>query len=424
MDDSCGPQTIVADILKFIEELNQYKDVDTMLDGILSKSRALSNADAGTLYLAENGLLRFSYVQNDTLFTSPEHRIRVYGDMALPVDDSSIVGYVAVSRKPLAIDDAYSLPPHYPFCFNKKFDQETGYHTVSMLTLPLIAAGARLVGVLQLLNAKNGSGAVVPFDQEALTFLPLLTAAAAATIERGAMTRELILRMMRMAELHDPTETGAHVLRVGAYAAEIYGQWARNHGVERDEARYFRDLLRVTAMLHDVGKVGISDMILKKPGPLDQREFLTMKMHTVYGARLFSHTTSEMDRMSANIALNHHEHWDGNGYPGMIEDIMSEHLCLGRGRKGEEIPLEARIAAIADVYDALISKRAYKDAWTEERVVSSIREGAGRQFDPSVVDAFLDVREVLAAIRKRYTSKQPVIEELSLEARIACARLR
>ena len=125
------------------------------------------------------------------------------------------------------------------------------------------------------------------------------------------MTRGMILRTIRMAEMRDPKETGAHVNRVGAYAVEVYEAWARRQGAPQSEIDAKRDIFRMAAMLHDVGKVAIADAILKKPGKLDPDEFEIMKGHTVHGGRLFLDRQSEFDDAAQDVALNHHERWDG-----------------------------------------------------------------------------------------------------------------
>jgi len=163
----------------------------------------------------------------------------------------------------------------------------------------------------------------------------------------------------------------------------------------------------MVAMLHDVGKVGISDIILKKPGPFDDDERTIMETHTIQGARLFRDNQSEFDDIAAEVALTHHEHWDGNGYPGYVElDIENPEKLYAQirknPRKGEEIPLFGRIVAVADVFDALLSRRVYKKAWTEDDVLGEIRKSAGTQFDPDLVDIFFEVMPQLMQVRKRY----------------------
>jgi response regulator RpfG family c-di-GMP phosphodiesterase len=127
-----------------------------------------------------------------------------------------------------------------------------------------------------------------------------------------------------------------------------------------------------------------------------------MQYHTIYGARLFANAGSDLDVISEEIALNHHERWEGGGYPGKVGDISQDHVTLGPGKKGEEIPLTARIVALADVYDALISKRTYKEPYPEDEALNLIREQSGRQFDPEVVAAFFSIHDVITAIKEKY----------------------
>lgn len=405
------PDERVLAILKANEEINHLQDVDSILDRILLEARLLARAEAGSIFLVEGGRLRFSYVHNDRLFKSDEAVRDLYVDVTLPVDERSIVGYVGLTGKTLAIDDAYVADPSLPFRFNPSYDEKSGYRTRSILTVPLKSHHDRLVGVMQLINALDPAGAAVPFGPEVGHYLPLFAASATLAIERGQMNRELILRMMRMAELRDPLETGAHVQRVGAYSAEIYTRWARRRGLSTREIKHDRDTLRLASMLHDVGKVGISDFILKKPGRLTPEERDVMQWHTVYGARLFTNADSELDRMSLDISLNHHEKWAGGGYPGRIADLHGTKAEMGEAKSGEEIPVCARIVALADVYDALVSRRCYKDPIPENEVFAMIDKDSGTHFDPEMVEAFFDIRPVIAMIRERYTSP---VEPVSL----------
>lgn len=392
----------VTAILKIIDELNTLKDVDTILDRILFESRRLANADAGSIFLIPEDELVFSYVQNDTLFDHQTGRAALYQDLKVPITHDSIVGHTALTREAVSIADAYDLPADVPFSFNTSFDEEYGYRTTSILAIPLLTMEGRLLGVMQLINAKDEDGNTIPFEEETKALVSLFANNAAVTIERGIMNRELILRMMSMAELRDPSETGAHVQRVGAYSAEIYERWAMNKGIDDEEIKRTRDLIRLASMLHDVGKVGISDNILKKPGKLTDEEFDQIKMHTVYGAKLFNSITSDLDRMSKEIALNHHEKWDGRGYPGCIPELDKTCTVPEITKQGENIPLPARITALADVYDALCSRRSYKDAFDDEQVFDIIRESSGTHFDPEIVEAFFEITDVLHAIREKF----------------------
>lgn len=405
--ESAQHQHRLKNILATIERLNRYEDLETILDAILYESRRLANADAGTIFLVEDGHLKFSYVHNDTLFRQDEANAEIYGSFTLPINENSIVGYAALTGTSVVIDDAYNLPSDAPYTFNSSFDEDRGYRTTSILTIPLKTHHGHLVGVMQIINAKTKQGQVAPFSKESQAYLPLYANNAAGALERAMMTRERVLRMMKLAEMRDPHETGAHVQRVGAYSAEIYTQWARNRKLDHKEVKGYRDLIRLAAMLHDVGKVGISDAILKKPGKLTPEEFSIMKWHPVYGAQLFHGAAPELDRMCHDICLGHHERWDGAGYPGNIPNIAAKELEMGKGYREGSIPLSARITALADVYDALSSRRCYKDPWPKEKVFAIIEEERGKQFDPELVDAFFQITPLFEAIRERYQDVHP-----------------
>ncbi|MBI4796521.1 MAG: HD domain-containing protein [Deltaproteobacteria bacterium] len=390
------------ELLGIMEELHHLKDLDAaLLDALLLQARRLTSADAGSIYLVEDNALNFSFLHNETLFSSARTK-HLYTSHTLSLDSQSIAGYVACTGKTVVIDDVYEIPRSLPYSFNHFFDDVSGYRTKSLLAIPLKTTRGKIVGVLQIINPLGKDGESIPFTERDRMVLGYFADNAGITVERALRTREMILRMIKMCELRDPQETGAHANRVGAFAAEIYHQWAFSNGISEPEIKKNRDLIRTAAMFHDLGKIAISDLILKKPGGLEQDEFTIMKYHTIYGARLFENPNSEMDVMSGEIALNHHERWDGNGYPGKIADIFADPVQLGRGKQAEEIPLSARIVALADVYDALVSKRVYKEALSEEEALAFIREQAGKQFDPEVVAAFLSIREVIVAIKNRY----------------------
>jgi response regulator RpfG family c-di-GMP phosphodiesterase len=169
------------------------------------------------------------------------------------------------------------------------------------------------------------------------------------------------------------------------------------------EVRNTKDILRTAAILHDVGKVAVSDAILRKASALSYDEKLQLRHHTILGARLFKRSNSPWDRMAAEVALNHHENWDGSGYPGRIDDIFADKIYLGPGKQASEIPLAARIVALADVFDALISERTYKPEWKQEHALRYIRYQAGKKFDPELVGLFINMAELLTAICQKYS---------------------
>jgi response regulator RpfG family c-di-GMP phosphodiesterase len=389
-------------LFRTIETLYTIKDLDSLLENVLTEARRFVDADAGTVYLASKGFLYFSFVQNDTLFKGETKDRYISTDNALPIDKKSLAGYVAKTGEPILIDDVYHIQSDISVAFNPSFDKQMNYRTQSILGVPLKTRENEIVGVLQLINAKSDAGEVGAFSMQDRLFISQFALSAADAIERARLTREMVLRMVELAELRDPFETSEHAKRVGAYAVELYEKWALRRGVSSREIKKVRDVLRTAAMLHDVGKVAVSDVILKKPSQLSYDEKLSMRLHAVLGARLFRRTNSFWDYMAAEVALNHHENWDGSGYPGRIEDIYAEKIYMGPGKQGAEIPLTARIVSVADVYDALISERAYKKEWRQEHAMRYIRYQAGKKFDPELVGIFLKMGDVLTAIQKKY----------------------
>lgn len=391
-------------------ELNRVQDLDIVMEHILTEARRFVNADAGSIYIREKDMLHFTYTQNNTLQQRlSEGEKLIYSTFRIPINKESIAGYVAAAGKHLNLTDVYSIDPGCPYHFSKEFDKKTHYKTQSVLTIPLKNHHDDVIGILQIINAEDASQKVIAFSQDDERMMLHFASIAAVALERAQMTRAILLRMIQMAEMRDPKETGAHVNRVGGYAVELYERWARRRNLNQREVDQGRDILRMAAMLHDVGKIAISDMILKKPGRLDESEFTTMKQHTVLGARLFSDRQSDFDEAAAQVALNHHERWDGNGYPGHV-DVQSGKAKKGyaqsdgrpMGKQGEQIPLYGRIVALADVYDALSSARVYKDAWDESKVLDTIESESKKHFDPELVEIFFSSLDFLRAIQRRY----------------------
>jgi len=399
----------ILEILRISDNINHIKDVYCLLDRVLFEARTITNADAGSIYLKKGDKLSFEHFQNDTFLKKDRSSKKyIYKKQELAIDNTSIAGYAALHKTNLLIDDVYKLDSSVPYTFNRSFDKSSSYHTQSVLTVPLITSRDKTIGVMQIINAKNEKDRVISFFKEHEPLVTFFANQAAAAIERAQATREMILRMIRMAELRDPLETALHVNRVGIFSVEIYQRWAEKKRVSSREIRQTKDILGIASMLHDVGKVAISDAILKKKKRLNNSEREEMKLHTVHGARLFKDTKSDWDDMAAEIALNHHEKWDGSGYPGYIpEDIFNNNLSIdditGPGKKEEEIPLPARIVALADVYDALISRRYYKNSWPEEKVLDYIEAEKNKHFDPDIVDAFIDIYDVIKAIREKFS---------------------
>lgn len=189
-------------------------------------------------------------------------------------------------------------------------------------------------------------------------------------IERTAeitKTRLQIIHCLSTAAEYRDEETGAHIYRMSHYSRTI----ALTAGLSTEEA----DLLLQAAPMHDVGKIGIPDRILLKPGKLDADEWEIMKTHTMIGGKIIGDHSSELLKLARQVALTHHERWDGTGYP--------------QGLIGENIPISGRIVMLADVFDALTSERPYKKAWSEADAIKEIDHGSGTHFDPTLVAAFM-----------------------------------
>lgn len=200
-----------------------------------------------------------------------------------------------------------------------------------------------------------------------------------ATREIVERERETVFRLSKAAEYRDP-ETGAHILRMAHFSQLI----AVELGLSIDD----QQLLLEAAPMHDIGKVGIADRILLKPGRLTPEEFEVMKQHAMFGFELLDGSSSRVLQTGADIARGHHEKFDGSGYPD--------------GLSGEAIPIFSRIVAVADVFDALTSARPYKQAWELDAAVEFLKNGAGSHFDPACVDAFLRSWDGVVEIRARY----------------------
>ena len=196
-------------------------------------------------------------------------------------------------------------------------------------------------------------------------------------VKKGSL--ETIFRLSKAAEYKDE-DTGAHIKRMSHYSAAI----ARKMGLNDRTA----EAILYAAPMHDIGKIGILDKILLKPGKLDSIEWEIMRQHAVIGGKILEGSDSGFIRLAEVIALTHHEKWDGSGYP--------------RNLRGKRIPLAGRIVAIADVFDALTSRRPYKEPFALEKAYAIMKEGCGTHFDPNVVDAFFAVEKEILSIKEKY----------------------
>ncbi len=208
------------------------------------------------------------------------------------------------------------------------------------------------------------------------------------TIELEESRLEIIHRLGRAAEYKD-NETGAHIVRISKMSS-LLGRLA---GMTNERA----ELLLNTSPMHDIGKIGVPDSILLKSGKLNAEEWKTMESHTIIGANLLAGHSSELIKSAQEIALTHHEKWDGSGYP--------------MGKKGKDIPFEGRIVGIVDVFDALTSRRPYKDPYPIDKTLSIIREERGRHFDPDLTDLFIKKIDDYVAIKNTFSTRKDIASQ-------------
>jgi HD-GYP domain-containing protein (c-di-GMP phosphodiesterase class II) len=263
-------------------------------------------------------------------------------------------------RLPLGVVGAVTVLAGASFLFGAQFAFESG--TIVDVAAPLVALVIGAFGAIAWSEfAERRVRHRVTRDNELLE-----QRVRERTADLAEAEREIAHRLGVAVEWRD-AETGVHIERMGRLCERL----AREVGMTAEQA----ELLRHASALHDVGKVGISDEILLKPGKLDPAEWATMKTHTTIGASILSGSRSELVQLAEQIALSHHERWDGSGYP--------------QGLEGDQIPLAARICAVCDVFDALLSPRPYKNAWPLRDVIRELASLRGTHLDPALVDAFL-----------------------------------
>ena len=249
-----------------------------------------------------------------------------------------------------------------------------------------------LARVRSLLKVKAYNDLAKNFRNQLESEVSIITADLKQSVKRiKSDSLETIHRLSMVSDYKDKNDS-AHINRMSLYSAVI----ARQLGLEEETI----ETLLYAACLHDLGKVAIPDIILQKPSKLNSEEWEIMKQHTIIGANILKGSNSAYINMGEIIAQHHHEKWDGSGYP--------------HGLKGIEIPIVCRITALADVFDVLISKRPYKEAFTIDRAFSIIREERGKHFDPEVVDAFFAVEDKVLKIRKQYDAEKKPEFNISL----------
>ena len=375
-------------------EFGNIQDIDTLLTRLLEEVLGVFHCDAGSILMKEDGMLCFRHAVTNNSDSTDKMLVSNGTPVRLPIDRNSMAGAAALDGL-LVVKDAYNIPATATYKFNSTFDNLTGFKTRAVTSVALRSGQNELLGVLQLINPHDPETREhTEFSEDDQKLAVHFAGLASMAIERSSMTRTLVLRMMRLAEMRDPKETGAHVKRVSHVATRLYVAWAKRRGLSQELIYKQLDHLRLAAMLHDVGKVGIDDAILKKNGRLDPDERRMMETHAHIGAASLQGQKISLDDAIRDVTLYHHARWDGTGYPSH-EQIVTTLEQLGEDTsnvpqpKGEGIPINARLVAIADVFDALMSHRSYKEAWAPEQVREEIGKCAGTHFDPELVELFI-----------------------------------
>jgi len=238
----------------------------------------------------------------------------------------------------------------------------------SLLAAPMVGHDGKVLGYIEVADKRRGR-----FNDGDEGFLMLLASVAGYALDNEKLNHDLedshletIYRLATVTEFRDKEDLSGHLRRMSRYSAMI----AQGMGLQRGVVKQ----ILYASPLHDIGKIAIPDSVLRKPAKLNSREYEIMKQHTVLGAQILAHAKNALLKMASKIALAHHEKYDGTGYP--------------RGLEGRSIPQEARIVSVADVFDALASRRVYKASWGPQKAREYILERAGKDFDPRVVEAF------------------------------------
>ncbi len=345
------------------------------IDKVLMHARRIFDASAGSISLIDGDYLQFLSLQNDEIDIAAMHDTH----FRIPLRKSSIAGYVALTGEMLHIKDPYNLPDNIPYQFNSSIDKQTGFRTEAILAVPLRHPIKGVIGTFEILNPRGKI-----FQELNIGIAKGFSSIAAATIVSMQLQESLmkayletLIRLGHAAEYKDQ-DTFKHIQRI-RYSSKVI---ARQLGCSEEEQE---NIFHASAM-HDVGKVGIPDAILSKKGKLDAEEWEVIKTHPSKGASILGGSDTEILQMSEQIALYHHEKWNGNGYP--------------EGLKEDEIPFPARIVAVADVFDALVQERPYKKAWPLQDALDLIQDERGKHFDPMVVDAFFACKDEIVNIQR------------------------
>ncbi|HZG78422.1 MAG TPA: HD domain-containing phosphohydrolase [Paenibacillus sp.] len=365
-------------IFEYTAKIANERSLDNVLILMANMGREMVVADRCSVWLIDE--------RTDELFTTVAHGVK---EIRIPLN-SGLVGMSIGTGEAIFIDDAYTNVPYRDVLLSGAIavDKRTGYHTKALMVVPFRNNEGRIIGAYQAINKLTEAEV---FSNRDLEYLKLAASYSGKSIESVMLQqeieetqKEIIFTMGEIGESRSK-ETGNHVKRVAEYSYIL----ALGLGIPQEDA----EKLKLASPMHDIGKVAIPDAVLKKPGKLTDEEYDIMKTHTTIGYNLLKNSRRELLKIAAVVASQHHEKWNGRGYP--------------NGLKEEEIHIYGRITAIADVFDALGSERVYKKAWELDRILNLFKEERGQHFDPKVVDAFFEQLPEILKIRDAYQDAIP-----------------
>ncbi len=355
-------------LVEFGTRISAELHLDKLLDIIAQQITQMLDVGRCTIYLKDEDTqeLWSKIAQGKGL----EHT-----EIRIPLNSDGFISIAARTGQTINLPNAYEDPR-----FSIDVDIVTAFRTHATIAVPLKNNAGEVLGVFQVANKSDGT----PFDKSDEGLLRLLATLASGSIEIAKLYQEVrvaqletIYRLAVTAEYRDQQDTRQHLKNISIISYLL----ALALGMSKSEA----ELIKNASPLHDIGKVALADNILLKPGKLSPEEFETMKSHTIYGGRILEGAHSKVLQMAHKMSLYHHEKWNGTGYP--------------KGLREEEIPLEARIVTVADVFDALCVFRVYKKAWRTEEALAYIVDEAGQSFDPRVVAAF---QKIYPSVKRLY----------------------
>ena len=362
---------LLKTIFLYINKIANERDIDRLLVYMADMGRDLITADRCTVWLVNK--------KNDTLWTRVAHGV---DRLVIPLS-KGVAGFVAETGEPVITNDAYTDPR-----FDKNVDKATGYKTRNILALPIYDSRGEIFGVYQAINKMTKGKRFTQKDEEHLLLAASYTGrqleSALLQEEIEETQSEIIFTLAETGEMRSK-ETGNHVKRVSEYC-RILSEYC---GFDQYES----ELIKKASPLHDIGKIAIPDSVLLKPGRLTDDERTVMETHADLGWEMLKYSERKLLKAAAIIARDHHEKYNGKGYPRRI--------------KGEEIHIYARIAAIADVFDALACDRVYKKAWPIEKILNLFKEERGQHFDPKLVDVFIKNINDFVEIKSNYKYEIP-----------------